>query len=247
MRLLVSVINCDEAEEAIEGGADILDLKNPEEGSLGAAHPKLISELCYQFGHILPVSVAVGDFPHLPNSAALAALCAADMGADYIKIGLLGSHSEQQAINLLANISDALAWRSNKAKLVAAAYADYQKVGTLNPCLLPRVARQANFAGCMIDTLDKQGKCLFDFMHSDQVKTFIAECRRYGLMSALAGSLKPCHVDVLKMLEPDIVGVRGAVCRDGIRTGSIDRQRVAAFSLNLLGSNRTMAVREWAD
>ena len=35
MLLLISPINHDEAIESIEGGADIVDVKNPKEGSLG--------------------------------------------------------------------------------------------------------------------------------------------------------------------------------------------------------------------
>jgi len=35
--LLISPINTEEALEAIEGGADIVDVKNPKEGSLGAS------------------------------------------------------------------------------------------------------------------------------------------------------------------------------------------------------------------
>ncbi|MHA2277293.1 MAG: (5-formylfuran-3-yl)methyl phosphate synthase, partial [Candidatus Kariarchaeaceae archaeon] len=39
MRLLISVINREEAINAINGGTDILDIKNPKEGSLGANFP----------------------------------------------------------------------------------------------------------------------------------------------------------------------------------------------------------------
>ena len=244
MLLLVSVVNPEEAEEAVAGGADILDLKNPHEGSLGAAHPKLVSAVCQRYGQTLPVSAAIGDFPHLPNAAALAALGAADLGTDYIKVGLLGSRSEQQAFDLLANISHALAWRGSKAQLIAAAYADYREAGTVEPHLLPEVARRANVAGCMIDTLNKKGTCLFDYLGSDSLREFIGRCGRYGLLSALAGSLKPCHVGLLKALRPDVVGVRGAVCEGGLRTATIDRRRVAEFRLKLSDSNQDLAMRE---
>lgn len=230
-KLLVSAVNLAEAAEAVRGSADILDLKNPQEGSLGAAHPKLISEVCDKFGQILPVSAAIGDFPHLPNSATLAALCAAQMGAHYIKVGLLGSHTEQQAFDLLVSIKDALDWRKSKAKLIAAAYADYRAIGTLDPRLLPKIAKRAKAAGCMIDTLTKRGQCLFDYIDGNGLKEFIEECRRYGLLSALAGSVKPCHIGLLRTLGPDIVGVRGAVCANGVRTGSIDRKKVSELKL----------------
>ncbi len=231
MLLLVSVVNAEEAEAAAEGGADILDLKDPQEGSLGAAHPNLVLEVCHRYGKRLPVSVAIGDFPHLPNSAALAALCAAEMGADYIKIGLLGSKSEEQAVEMLRNIQAALTWRGSRAKLIAAGYADYREAGTLEPRLLPGVASSANIAGCMIDTLNKNGGCLFDFLDKGSLRAFIGECRKYGLTCALAGSLRLCHAGLLKELSPDIIGVRGAVCRNGVRTGTLEWQKVAEFIL----------------
>ena len=36
MRLMISVVSAAEAREALAGGAEILDIKNPGEGSLGA-------------------------------------------------------------------------------------------------------------------------------------------------------------------------------------------------------------------
>jgi uncharacterized protein (UPF0264 family) len=229
LKLLVSVVDTKEAEEAVSGGADILDLKNPEEGSLGAAHQKLIDEVCHRYGNHLAVSAAIGDFPHLPNTASLAALSAAEMGADYIKVGLLGSKSEDKALEMLTSIQGALTWREHKVKLIAACYADYHEAGTLDPLTLPRLADTAGFAGCMIDTLDKNGKCLFDYMKKDDIRFFIEKCRKYKLLCALAGSLKRCHLQLLKELKPDIIGVRGAVCRNGVRTGDLDRQKVAEF------------------
>lgn len=233
IRLLVSVVTLEEASEAVQGGADILDLKNPTEGSLGAAHPKLITEVCARFGRVLPVSVAIGDFPHLPNSAALAGLCAANLGADFVKIGLFGSRSEQQALQLLRTVQQALALRESKTKLIAAAYGDYRETGTLNPLHLPRIAREAGFSGCMIDTLNKRGACLFDYMSIEDLQDFILLCAEHGLASSLAGSINFSHVDLLRSLRPDIVGVRGAVCKDGVRTGSIDQMKVSELGSRL--------------
>ncbi|MCJ7722212.1 hypothetical protein MUO98_07410, partial [Candidatus Bathyarchaeota archaeon] len=41
MKLLVSVVDKTEALESIRGGANILDVKNPKEGSLGANFPRV--------------------------------------------------------------------------------------------------------------------------------------------------------------------------------------------------------------
>ena len=45
MLLLISPINHEEAIESIEGGADIVDVKNPKEGSLGANFPWVIKDI----------------------------------------------------------------------------------------------------------------------------------------------------------------------------------------------------------
>jgi (5-formylfuran-3-yl)methyl phosphate synthase len=39
MRLMISVVSAAEARKALLGGAEILDIKNPAEGSLGAQPP----------------------------------------------------------------------------------------------------------------------------------------------------------------------------------------------------------------
>jgi uncharacterized protein (UPF0264 family) len=42
----------------------------------------------------------------------------------------------------------------------------------------------------------------------------------------LAGSLRVADMERLRDLAPDIVGFRGAACRDGRRDGSVDREAV---------------------
>ena len=44
-RLLVSVRNADEAIAALAGGAHVIDVKEPERGSLGAADTSAIAEI----------------------------------------------------------------------------------------------------------------------------------------------------------------------------------------------------------
>ena len=73
MRLLVSVVSADEARRAIAGGADIVDVKDPREGALGAPSPRVLSEVVRAVGPAAPVSAALGDLPALPHSAACAA------------------------------------------------------------------------------------------------------------------------------------------------------------------------------
>ena len=45
MKVLISIRSFEELLPAIEGGANIIDLKNPTEGSLGASFPWLIKKI----------------------------------------------------------------------------------------------------------------------------------------------------------------------------------------------------------
>jgi uncharacterized protein (UPF0264 family) len=84
MRLLVSVVSAGEARLALAGGADIIDVKDPGEGALGAPAPDVLTEVVRVVGSAAPVSVALGDMPDLPHTAALAARGAELSGADYV-------------------------------------------------------------------------------------------------------------------------------------------------------------------
>ena len=106
MRLLVSVVSADEVEAALAGGADIVDVKNPVEGSLGAPSPAVIAQVRAAVAADVPVSAAIGDMPNLPGTAALAALGAARSGATFVKVGLWGVSTESEAVALLRTVRE---------------------------------------------------------------------------------------------------------------------------------------------
>ncbi len=86
MQLLISVVNEEEAKSAVGGGADIVDVKNPLEGALGANFPRVIRRVrqCTPSG--LPVSVAIGDAPDKPGATALADLGAAVCAVQFCSV-----------------------------------------------------------------------------------------------------------------------------------------------------------------
>ena len=94
MKLLVSPINREEAIIASRGGADIVDVKNPKEGSLGANFPWIIRDIKEAVDGRQPISATIGDFNYKPGTASLAAFGAAVAGADYIKVGLYDIQTE---------------------------------------------------------------------------------------------------------------------------------------------------------
>ena len=230
MKLLVSVVDAEEARTAAAAGADIVDVKNPAEGSLGAPSPSVIAAVRAVVPAELPVSAAIGDMPNLPGTAALAALGAARSGATYVKVGLWGVSTEDDAVALLRAVRDAVPG----AVVVAAAYADAERVAhaPLAPALLPRVAQAAGVEMCMVDTAVKDGRGLLEWLSPG---SFVAEAHAAGLEVALAGALRAEDLPVVRDAGADIAGVRSAVCADGRRSSPLDGALVAAMRERLPG------------
>src|SRR5687768_16491510 len=191
MRLLVSVTDAHEARAAVEGGVDIVDVKNPAEGSLGAPAPGVIERVREVVPPERPVSAAIGDMPNLPGTAALAALGAARSGATFLKVGLWGVTTEAEAVALLRTVRDGVAGVPG-AVVVAAAYADAGRVphAPLAPELLPRVACAAEIGVCRLDTAIKDGRGLLDWLSRRALTSLVAEAHAAGLQVALAGALR---------------------------------------------------------
>ncbi len=225
MQLLISVVDAAEVSAALAGGADILDVKNPAEGSLGAPAPDVIRHIRAAAPRPQKMSVAIGDMPDLPGTAALAALAAAVCGADYVKIGLRGPQDEARAVCLVRGVRAALADYPD-VSLIAAAYADADRAGTLDPCLLPRIARAGGATGCLIDTAVKDGRPVFDFLAPETVAALAGEAHAAGLLFALAGTLTADCLPLVRDLGVDIAGVRSAACRGGRRAGPLDCDRI---------------------
>ncbi len=236
VKVLISPMDSKEAIESIEGGADIIDVKNPAEGSLGASFPWVIREiknLAVNYGK--QVSATIGDMEYKPGTASLAALGAAHSGADYIKIGLFGVKNEEEAYKMLTPVIRSVKEFDKEKKLVAAAYADYYRINSIPPQVLPRVGEKAGVDGIMIDTAIKDGKTLFDHMEMVELEEFIEESRKKPLFCALAGGIKGTHTTALRELNPDIIGVRTAVCKSG-RNSRIEKVLVSNFIAEIAGA-----------
>ena len=227
MKLLISPMNEKEASEAIAGGADIIDVKNPKEGALGANFPWVIKKIREITPKNIQVSCTLGDVPNLPGSISLAALGAASLGVDYIKVGLYGFKTAEEAIFLLQNVNKAAKECNPKIKIVAAGYADAERIGAIEPMLIPEIASKAQVDVAMLDTAIKDGKNLFNFLTAKQLEKFVDSSHKFGLEAALAGSLRKQDLPVVYGLGADIAGLRGAACTNSDRVkGQINRKLV---------------------
>ena len=224
MRLMISVVSAVEARQALLAGADLLDIKNPAEGSLGAQFPRVIREIGAVSAGKVEISAAIGDMPNLPGTAALAALGAAHSGADYIKIGLHGPRTESEAALLLREVQEAV--RDTGTSVIAACYADHERTGTLDPRGLPGLAASVGIRGCLVDTAIKDGRALLDFLDMATLRRMTMQAHAAGLLFGAAGALRAEDMPFLKEAGVDIVGVRTAVCRNRQRSGLLDADRV---------------------
>lgn len=227
MKLLISPQNSKEAIEAIVGGADIIDVKNPKEGPLGANFPWVIKEVKQLIPEGVELSCTLGEAPNLLGSMALAAYGAAALGVNYVKVGLGGVQTVQNATSLLEGIVRAVRMCDSKIKVVAAGYGDYSRVNSIEPQLVVQAAFTAKADIVMLDTAIKDEKNLFEFQTHQQLEAFVNAARTHGLGTALAGSLQVRDLAVVKSLGVDFVGLRGAACQNNDRnTGNIACERV---------------------
>jgi (5-formylfuran-3-yl)methyl phosphate synthase len=225
MRLLVSVIDADEARLAVEAGVDVVDVKNPAEGSLGAPAPGVIERVREVVPPERSVSAAIGDLPNLPGTAALAALGAARSGAAYVKVGLWGTSATEDAVVVLRAVRAAV---DGGAAVIAAAYADAERVPgrPLPPGEIVEAARRAGVGGCLLDTAVKDGRGLFEWLTPKALAKLVGDGHAAGLEMALAGALRAEDLSRVRAAGADIVGVRAAACRDGRRTAPLDAERI---------------------
>ena len=207
MQLLVSPSSIDEARRS--GAADIIDVKKPSEGSLGANYPWVIREI--KTFSKKPVSAAIGDFDFKPGGASLTAYGAACAGADYIKIGLTFDGKEK-ARAVISAVVKAVKDEFPEKFVVIAAYSDFERMGSISPFDMAPIAAEEGADIVMVDTGIKDRQSTFAFMNEEALRSFTDKNTQLGLKTALAGALKFEDIDALKRINPDIIGVRGMVC-----------------------------------
>ncbi len=213
-KMLASVTGTDEAEIAISGGADIVDLKDPKAGALGAVATEIVQRTVTAIAGRRLASAVCGDLPMEPATIRAKVQEIAATGVDYVKIGFFPSTNA-------AACADALAPIARRSKLIAVLFAD------LAPDfdLLPHFARHG-FHGVMVDTADKTKGRLLDHLPPARIPVFVSRAKALELAVGLSGSLEAPDIPRLLPFAPDFLGFRGALCSETQRTRSIDAEAV---------------------
>lgn len=226
-RVLASVANLEEACQAYSEGADIIDLKNPSAGALGALPLSVIATITAKLSGVTPLSATIGDIPMYPDAIVTAVKAVAATGVDYVKIGFF-PNGDWSAV--LQGLQSQVA---PGTQMIAVLFADQ------SPSLkwLPTIA-QYGFAGAMLDTANKDIGPLLKVCEVSFLADFVATCRASSLVCGLAGSLRLDDIPELLTFNPDYLGFRGALCHRDRRSALnplalasvLSRVRTAQFS-----------------
>lgn len=214
--MLASVANVDEARIALDAGVDIIDLKNPSQGALGALSHASVKDIVKVLGRRKKISATIGDLPMQADLIVEASEAMLATGVDIVKIGFFGSAFHEDCLV-------ALNPTATKHKLIAVMFADESP----DFDFLPSIAK-ANFYGVMLDTAQKNGSHLLDHMCVSQLNAFVVKARALGLEVGLAGSIQLSHIKELSSIKPSYLGFRGALCDQSQRMLSLDIARIAA-------------------
>ncbi|HEU5040293.1 MAG TPA: (5-formylfuran-3-yl)methyl phosphate synthase [Gemmatimonadales bacterium] len=228
MHLLVSVRSAAEAREAVAGGADIVDAKEPTRGPLGMVDPSVLRAIAAAVPVGMPLSVALGDCTGADAAAESVRAVAEGLGigraAQYLKIGFHGVGRRELVDEILG--SAVAAAQGAGMAIVAAAYADHAAVGSPDPDVIASAAARQGAEGVLLDAWTKDGRTLLDWIEPSPLRRWVARSGRLGLLTAVAGSLDLATLPRVLESGADIVGVRGAACEGG-RSGELRRERVA--------------------
>ena len=144
-KLLVSVRNAAEAQDALFGGADLIDVKEPARGALGAADASVIAEVARAVGSRRPVSAALGELVEGHRLEPTP-------GLRFAKLGLAGCARRNDWI---ARWRHALGDFPPGVTPVAVAYADWPTADAPDPWAVLSAARSLGCTAMLIDTFDK--------------------------------------------------------------------------------------------
>lgn len=223
--LLISVQNVQEAAIALECGVDIIDLKDPNTGALGALPLSEIQSIIRFIDGRTQVSATIGDVPMLPHLIIEQVAQLQNISLDFIKIGFFETVDYQPCL-------DALQKLTSGHQFIAVLFAELQY-----PKDLLLKIKQAGFSGVMLDTMHKNGQTYLAYYSINAFEDFVSHVLANGLLFGLAGSLQITHVKAAKKVKPHFMGFRGGVCMDNKRQSELDGQKIRTVKLSILRPN----------
>jgi (5-formylfuran-3-yl)methyl phosphate synthase len=235
-QLLISIKNVAEALLVLEAGVDIIDLKDPNVGAMGALNLPLSKQIVQAIRdqksrgiyteNFPQISAAVGE-QHIDLNNLIADIEERHaLGLDMIKIVVSKLFYDAHFVSKMQSLT------SKGIKLVAVFFADE----VLELALLPTL-KQVGFFGAMLDTKTKH-QSLLQAQSADDLQNFTQICHQNNLQSGFAGSLQPQHIANLVQYNPTYIGFRGGVCENLARKSDLCGAKVVEIKKLLLTHNK---------
>ena len=214
-QLLASISSSEEAHIALQTAIGILDIKDPSQGALGALAATTIAEIVKLAAGTCPTSATIGDLAPDPELVLKKTQATAELGVDYIKIGIFGEDWLLKCLPSLQTIT-------THHKLVGVLFADHF-ANLSGPCHL---FKAAGFSGVMVDTANKANGSVRTMKSDSELMQFVQTVRNHNLLCGIAGSLKPEDIKPLTMMMPDYLGFRTALCENHVRQGKLSTIKI---------------------
>lgn len=241
--LLVSVRDQYEAAAVAGLPFEILDLKEPDRGPLGACSPD-VWHACLESNPLRAIALksSVGQSSVGPSigqdwSVALGEQTSAmelvryvPAGVRFAKAGPAGLPDTRHLFRMWDDLRERLA---EGVELVAVAYADWEVAGSPQLEIVVAGAAEQGFKTILIDTFDKHRGSVFKLLGADRIKNVLQTAASSGCEVVLAGGIT--YADASRALSYGCrrIGLRGALCR-GPRNGEIDPRAVIRWSETFL-------------
>lgn len=248
-QLLVSIRDTAEAELINKCNIAIVDVKEPKRGSLGAATPKMLEAISGIISQPQTLSFAAGELSEWlsPNGQTFNKSPGSYYENvwntfDFIKLGLAGATRDNNDWKTQLRLFFGEIPRDSKTKPVVVSYLDFQSSHSPTPNELIDFASSIDACSTILfDTFNKAKNSLASQSQS-LLTDLIAKARSRSLTTVLAGSISTDCLGTALTSQPDLIGVRGAVC-DSLRTDSISSDRVNEFVRVLQQANWNRALK----
>ena len=219
--MLASVRNLKEANIVYKGGADVIDLKEPIHGALGAVPLNVLHYVVDELWEKCVLSATVGDLPADASAIEDKFMQTAETGVDYVKVGMFSERHIEDCLPKLIHCA------IKGISIIAVFFADME----FDTDTAIRLAKQARLKGVMLDTARKGTGGLLQHKNILQLEYFRA--KQNTLLTGLAGSLSIKDIPSLLKADPDYIGFRTALCASKERTSHLDCNAIQKIRKNI--------------
>ena len=221
--MLASTASLEETTILLDCGVDLIDIKQPDDGALGAVPIHRARAIVTRVARHRPCSVTAGNLlmedPQLPVRVAECA----GLAVDFIKVGLFARQPQQDFLEMLRRA------RVHPVRIVVVCFAEYFMSSNASDWHWFGALTTYGVSGVMLDTCDKDGKGLLQKLSLPVLYDFLRTARRFGLFCGLAGSLGKTDLTQEVLWQADYIGFRGALCQQTQRSEKVEPARVRAL------------------